>query len=690
MSHAASREIIERVEKLRQVIDDLRYRYHVLDDPEVTDADYDSLMRELVHYEEEYPTLRTPDSPSQRVGGKPLDKFRRIEHATPMLSLNDAFNDEELQQWENRIKRLMPHGHFTYYAEVKMDGLAVSLVYENGVLQTGATRGDGFVGEDITNNIKTIRAIPLKLRETTKTKPYRKGRVEIRGEVYMPRKAFEWLNEARAQENQPLFANPRNASAGAVRQLDPQITASRHLEFMAYQVLAAHSLTFHHGEHDLAQELGFASNGHNKLCKTIDEVLTYWHDFEKERPHLPYQIDGLVVGIDDNNLKQRLGVVGKAPRGMIALKWPAEEVTTIIEEISVNVGRTGALTPVAHLKPVEVAGSTVSRATLHNQNEIDRKDIHIGDTVVIRKAGDVIPEVVKVIPDLRPKDAQKFVMPKHCPICNSPIEQKEGEAVARCSNPTCFSVQRRQLEHFVSKAAFNMEGLGPKILDRFIEEGLIKNFADLFELKQGDVETLERFGEKSAENIIRTIQEHKRVTLARFIYALGIRNVGYETAIDLAEFMAKKLGDRREITQHHGMHQFLHALDTTTEYEWNLIRDIGPVVTMSIYKFFQSKKNQAFIKDLLENGVEIEVPKQTLVHKEGVTGKTFVFTGTLENLTRDEAKEKARALGAELSESVSKSTDYVVVGTEPGSKYDKAQKLGVRVLSERDYLELIK
>lgn len=685
----APKNIIERVAKLRSVIDDLRYRYHVLDDPTVTDADYDSLMRELVGYEEQYPELQTPDSPSQRIGGKPLDKFAQVTHRYPMMSLTDAFNEEEMQAWENRMKRLVPNGDYTYYAEVKMDGLALSLVYENGVLQTGATRGDGTTGEDVTNNIKTIRSIPLRLR-VPKEKHYQgllTGRIEVRGEVYMPRKAFEKLNKERAQQNLPLFANPRNASAGSIRQLDPQITANRQLDFMAYQIIVdepvaqAKILKRHHQEHYLATELGFASNQYNELCVNLDQVLKFWHDFEKKRASLPYQIDGLVVGVDDMRLRHELGVVGKAPRGTIALKWPAEEVTTVVEDITVNVGRTGALTPVAHLRAVEVAGTTVSRATLHNQDEIERKDIRVGDTVVIRKAGDIIPEVVKVIKELRPRGTKAFTMPSTCPICGSPVERKEGEAVIRCTNRECFSVQRRRLEHFVSKAAFDMDGLGPKILDRFIDEGLIKSFADLFELEQGDVEGLERFGEKSAANIIQTIQSHKDITLARFLYALGIRNVGYETAIDLAGFIAPRLeGSTKKLVS---------VLHETSKEGWQSIPDIGPVVAESIAEYFADEQNINFIKELLNKGVVIELPTVRVATKEGVTGKTFVFTGGLETMTRDEAKDKARALGATVSESVSKKTDYVVVGSDPGSKYEKAVQLGVTVLDEPAYLKLI-
>lgn len=671
-----SDELIDRVTKLRTVIDDLRYRYHVLDDPSVTDADYDSLMRELAGYEEQYPDLKTPDSPTQRVGGAPLKKFGQIKHLYPMMSLADAFNAQEMSAWENRLKRLEEKGNFSYYAEIKLDGLAIALVYEAGVLQTGLTRGDGLVGEDVTANIRTIQTIPLRLRSHALVK----GRVEVRGEVYMPKKAFERLNQNRAKENLPLFANPRNAAAGSIRQLDSSVTAERPLEFMAFQVLLGEPgqqtiLPLHSQEHELAMELGFVSNNHNRLCKDLSAVIKYWQQFEVQRVKLPYQIDGLVVGVNDNQLRKRLGFVGKSPRSIIALKWPAEEVTTLVEEITVNVGRTGALTPVAHLRPVEVAGSTVSRATLHNQDEVTRKDIRVGDTVVIRKAGDIIPEVVKVIKELRPKGTSAYKIPANCPICGTPVTRKPNEAVTRCPNKSCFSVQRRNLEHFVSKSAFDMAGIGPKILDRLIDEGLIKNFADLFDLKVGDVEGLERFGEKSAVNIIQTIQSHKQISLARFLYSLGIRNVGYETAIDLANFI--------------GDWDLLSTVTQVTKEEWESLSNIGPVVAENLAKFFREPTNFNLIKDLIANGVKIEKPIKKVVNKDQVTNKIFVFTGTLATMTRDSAKERARNLGGIISESVSRQTDYLVVGSEPGSKLAKANSLGVKVLNEVEYLELI-
>lgn len=679
MSKAIPQAIVERVNRLRAVIDDLRHRYHVLDDPTVSDADYDSLMRQLVEYERQYPALASPDSPSVRVGGRPLDKFRPIKHHYPMLSLTDCFSEQELRAFESRLKRLAPGKNFDYYAEVKLDGLAISLVYEDGLLVYGATRGDGLVGEDVTNNIKTIKTIPLRLRSTKAMT----GRFEVRGEVYMPRRSFDNLNRQRVEQKLPLFANPRNAAAGSIRQLDPAVAASRQLNFMAFQVIGPEKLATHQQEHQLAEALGFISNPYNRLCEDLDEVLAFWRDFEKERVNLPYQIDGLVVGVNDARLREELGVVGKAPRAVVALKWPAEEVVTEIVDITVQVGRTGALTPVAVLKPVEVAGTTVSRATLHNEGEIKRKDIRIGDMVVIRKAGDIIPEVVKVIKELRPTRSRPYRLPDNCPICGQPVRKVEGEAVARCSNAACFSVQRRALQHFVSRSAFDMEGIGPKVLDRLIEEGLIRDFADLFDLKMGDVLGLERFGEKSAANIIQTIAGHKKISLARFLYALGIRNVGYETAINLAAYIAKRWPTRQ-------LAKLPDRLASITAEDWQSIPDVGPIVANKIVKYMGDPGNRQLIKRLIDKGVEVEWPAAAAAGPQSrLAGQTFVFTGTLSGMTRQEAKELARQLGASISESVSQKTDYLVAGEKPGSKYGQAEKLGVKILDQKAFQQLV-
>ncbi len=548
-----------------------------------------------------------------------------------------------------------------YFCELKIDGLAVSLIYEDGVFIRGATRGDGRVGEEVTQNLKTIESIPLKLSKSISC--------EVRGEVYLPIKKFKELNSRYRKEGKALLANPRNAAAGSIRQLDPKITAERQLSFIAWDLLG-NGIETHQQIHQTLQDLGFKIALQNRACKNLDEVEDFKNEVEKSREKLPFQIDGIVVQISDSEIKNSLGFIGKAPRGMIAYKFAPEEATTIVEDIIVNVGRTGVLTPVAVLKPTLVAGSTISRATLHNEDEIRKKDIRIGDTVVIHKAGDVIPEVERVIKELRPKDASEFHFPKTCPKCGGPVSREEGYAAYKCVNKKCFTIQWRSLGHFVSRGAFDMAGLGPKILQKFIEDGLIKDAADLFKLKVGDIEPLERFAEKSAQNIINTIQSHKKVTLARFIYALGIPNVGEETAIDLA----KKF-------------ETVNNLREAGFEEIDAIRDVGGVVAKSIYEWFQDEENINFINRLLNAGITIE---SATIRDKRLVGKTFVLTGALETLTRDEAKEKIRLLGGEISEAVSRSTNYVIAGSEPGEKYDKAKELHVQILSEKEFLDMIK
>jgi len=665
-----------RIEKLRKYIDEMRYQYHVLDNPSITDADWDSLMRELVKLEAEFPEFYDPNSPSQKVGGKPLQKFKNIRHLYPMISLNDAFDEQEMRDWYGRLVRLVggkPIDESGYYCEIKMDGLALSLVYENGALAYALTRGDGVVGEDITNNIKTVRAIPLKLREDSQySEIAKKSRVEIRGEVFMPKASFEALNKERAEKGESLFANPRNAAAGSIRQLDPKITARRNLDFMGYAMLGIPTKT-HEEEHKIIKELGLPTNKYNKFEKDLEGIFSLWHEWEKIRPRLPYQIDGMVVNVNDKKLYEKLGVVGKSPRGAIAFKWPAEEVTTVLEDIKVQVGRTGNLTPVAILKPVEVAGSTVSRATLHNIDEIERKGILIGDTVVVRKAGDVIPEIVKPIEKLRNGKERKFQMPKECPVCGGPVVRNEGEVAYRCTNNKCFTIERRQIEHFVSKSAFDIEGLGPKIIDKLMTEGLIKDAADLFELKVGDLSPLERFAEKSAGNIIESIDSSREISLERFIYALGIPMVGSETAVDIA----KKFGTLKAF------------LDRGRE-DFNLIYGIGEKVADSVYTWISNKKNREYIDRLLANGVKVKNYHSPIVSNL-LTGKSFVVTGTLESMTRDEAHKKIVEYGGKVGSSVTSKTDYLVIGEEPGeNKIIAAKKYGTNQLTEKQFVEMIK
>lgn len=661
-----------RIEKLRKVIDDFRYRYHVLDDPEVKDSDYDSLMRELVGLEKQYPEFLTPDSPSQKIGGQPLDKFKSVAHLTPMLSLGDAFDEKELEDWHQRLVRLTGEDapkKSGYYAEIKMDGLAVSLVYNNGALQYGATRGNGYIGEDITENLKTVRAIPLTLRKESKY--FTTDRVEIRGEVYLSIKSFEALNKIRLTRSEPYFANPRNAAAGSLRQLDPKIAASRNLDFMAYGFLGIKTET-HEQEHEIAKDLGFPTGKYNQFCPNIESIIKLWHEWAKLRPQLPYQIDGMVVNINDEKLFAKLGIVGKSPRGAIAFKWPAEEVTTILEDIKVQVGRTGNLTPVAYLKPVIVAGSTVSRATLHNMDEINRKGILIGDTVVVRKAGDVIPEVVKPIKDLRTGKEKTFMMPTICPICGGKVERAEGEVAYKCANKNCFTVLRRQIGHFVSKPAFDMEGLGPKIIDKLMTEGLIKDAADLLELKVGDLEPLERFAEKSSQNIIDSIKSHKEISLERFIYALGIPLTGIETAEDIA----KKFGT-------------LDKILNANRSALNAIYGIGAKVADAVYVFLSDTKNRDFIERLLSLGIKV-TDYHSPVKANKLGGQSFVITGSLDSITRDDAHKKIIELGGVVGSVVTSKTNYLIVGTDPGeNKIAKAKQFGTKTINEKEFISML-
>lgn len=664
-----------RIEKLKTEINRHRYLYHVLDRQEISDAAQDSLKHELAELETRYPEYITPDSPTQRVGGEALDTFKKVQHPQPMLSLVDAFSAEELFDWEKRNAKLVPGGTtFDYYAEVKMDGLAVTLIYERGVLAQAATRGDGKVGEDITQNIKTIDAIPLKLELENAPREMRAAmlkRLEVRGEVYMTKKVLAELNRGQVKKKLPEFANPRNAAAGSVRQLDPKVTASRKLNFMAYDLVTDVGQTTHQQAHELMKQLGFRAGEYNKHCTDAQAVEAYHEEIGKIRGAMPYWTDGIVVIVNSIKLFKQLGVVGKAPRGALAYKYPAEQATTVVEDIQVQVGRTGALTPVAHLTPVKVAGSTVSRATLHNVDEIERLGVRIGDTVIVQKAGDVIPDIVNVLPNLRTGKEKRFHMPEKCPVCGSKVERRKGEVAFYCTNKTCYAKQQEGLRHFVSKGAFDIDGLGPKILEQLARADLVKNPADLFDLKTTDLEPLERFAEKSADNLVQAIGAAKKVTLARFIFALGIRHVGEETAIDLA--------------QHFGTIQKL--MDATPE-EINSLRDIGDVVAKSIYAFFQDKQNVKLVEKLLRKGVVIahEV-RQT--KKTQLSGKKIVVTGTLDSMSRDEAKSRIRQAGGDWVSSVSKHTEYVVVGADPGSKADRAKKLGITLLDEKEFIKLL-
>jgi DNA ligase (NAD+) len=663
-------EAKKRVLKLREQIEDLRYRYHVENDPRVTDDVYDSLTRELHALEAEHPDLRDPDSPTNRVAGKALDKFKKVTHALPMLSLNDVFSKEELEAWEARILKLLPAGtRPAYFAELKLDGLAVSLVYEEGRFVRGATRGDGKIGEDVTQNLRTIQSIPLRLRGEAPRL------LEVRGEAVLSKKVWTELNRRNEAEGKPLFANTRNAAAGSLRQLDPRLTAERRLDFFAYDIArydGDKELKTHSDKHALLRELGFKVDKEEAKARDLKEVERFVDRIEKLRPDFPYGTDGVVVSIDDLTAQTELGVVGKAPRYMAAYKYPPEKATTVVRNITVNVGRTGALTPLAMFEPTLVAGSTISKATLHNMDQIERLDVRIGDTVIIQKAGDVIPEVVEALPKLRTGKEKKFRMPEQCPVCEGPVVKRTtgsggGSAAYFCANPQCPAKNRRGMQHFVN--VMEIYSVGPKILDRFKEEGLISDAADLFSLAKEDIQSLPGFGEKSAENIVASIRSHTKVPLSRFISALGILHVGEETAADIAE--------------HFGT---LDRLMRASEEEAAAIPQIGPVIAKSIHGFFHQKENAKFIHKLLAQGVQVTPEPRKAAG--ALSGKTFVLTGTLESMSREDAKKRIKAKGGEVTESVSKKTSYVVVGSDPGSKAEKAAKLGVPTLAEEEFLRL--
>lgn len=675
-----------RAKKLREEINDLRYRYHVLDDSRITDEVYDSLTAELRKLEEQFPLLLTTDSPTQRVGGKPLDKFHKVKHTVPMLSLNDASSEEEMREWEARLRRIEPDLNWTYFCELKFDGLAVSLRYENGILKTAATRGDGITGEDVIENLKTVKAVPLRLNlELKYTVHFSKSLrdklskslssqkvIEVRGEALMSKEVFEKLNREQTKKGDSIFANPRNAAAGSIRQLDSKITASRNLDWYAYQLVTDLGQKTHEEEHLMCQMLGFKVHKQSVQTSNLEQIFHFYDRIQKEREKLPFEVDGVVVAVNENDTKQRLGVIGKAPRGAIAFKFPGKRATTVVEEILVQVGRTGKLTPVAKLRPVRVGGVSVSRASLHNQDEIRRLGLKIGDTVVVKRAGDVIPDVEEVLLKLRAGREREFHMPRHCPVCGGRVGKVDGGVDYFCVNPKCFVKTRRGIRHFTSKAAFNIEGLGPKIIDKFADEGLITDASDLFDLKPGDIAALERFAEKSAENIYQAIQKSKEITLSRFIYALGIKHVGEQTAFDLASYFGT-------------LEKLLHA----SLEEINRIENIGDIVARSTHDFFRDKQNQKFIDRLLQKGIKIKSEKTEHKSKK-LKGLKILVTGTLESISREEAKRAVLENGGDWVSSVSKNTDYLVVGENPGSKFQDAEKLGVKTIDEKEFLKMLR
>lgn len=679
----------KRAEKLRKLINHHRYLYHVLDRQEISDEALDSLKKELFDIEQQFPEIITPDSPTQRVGGKSLKEFKKIKHPEQMLSFNDAFDVADMKAWEDRFEKVLPGAKKDgYYCELKIDGLAIELTYKKGALEIGSTRGDGLIGEDVTQNLKTIEAIPLHLLEWAEIEKNLKkdglerfskklekalfGQFIIRGEVFLARKEFENINRLQKKEGLKEYANPRNLAAGSIRQLDPKVTSSRNLDSFAYSIITDVGQKTHEEEHELLKAIGFKINSHNKYEKDLEGVEQFRNRWEKERDKLDYEIDGIVVIINNIHAFKRLGIVGKAPRGAIAYKFSPKEAETLIEDIIIQVGRTGILTPVAKLKPVNIGGTTVSRATLHNLDEIRRLGIKIGDTVIVGRAGDVIPDIKKVLIELRTGKEKEFHMPKRCPVCEEPVQKIEGQVAFKCVNKNCPAIKREAIYHFVSKKAFDIEGIGPKIIDQLMDAAIIHDAADLFMLKKEDLLNLDRFAEKSADNIINAVQKKKNVTLYKFIYALGIDHVGEETAFLLAKKL-KKMDNIRNASLE----------------ELRSVPDIGPIVAESIYSWFQKKYNQNIINKFGKAGVKI-LEEKTSAKSEKLAGKIFVLTGTLEALGRDEAKDRVRELGGDVSSSVSKNTDYAVVGSEPGSKYDEAMKLGVKVIDEKKFLKMLK
>jgi DNA ligase (NAD+) len=664
-------DVVSRLQKLREEINYHNYRYYVLDDPVVSDSEFDRLLQELQRLEEEHPEQVTPDSPSQRVGAPPLDKFETVPHRQPMLSLEDAFSEGEALEFEARVKRfLRMAGYFEYVAEPKMDGCAVELVYEGGRLVVGSTRGDGYKGENVTQNLKTIHTIPLQVLEREEPAP---ELLEVRGEVYMDLDEFKKFNAERLAQGEPAFANPRNAAAGSLRQLDPNVTAVRPLKIYHYGVGEVRGRTFasHWEILQTLKKWGFRVNPLIEKVQGMAAAVDYHHRLERQRHGLPYEIDGVVIKVDSLALQERLGTKARSPRWALAYKFAPTQATTRVREIRVNVGRTGAVTPMAVMEPVEVGGVTVSRATLHNEDEVARKDVRVGDTVLVQRAGDVIPEVVKVIIEERPADAVPFKMPGVCPVCDTPLVRPPGEKVTRCPNPDCFGALTRGLMHFAGKGAMDIDGLGEKIILQLVNAGLVKDVSDLYNLTEDDLIPLERFAEKSAQNIIGAIKGSKHPPFWRLINALGIRFVGEATA--------------RLLAQHfHDLDSLMHA----SKEELLHVEGVGEQVAASIREFCEQPRNLELLARLRAAGVKEKPPESPAAGP--LAGKTFVFTGGLEHRSREEAKALVAARGAKVSSSVSAKTDYVVAGRDPGSKYAKARDLGVAVLSEAEFEELVR
>ena len=665
-----SADIEKTIEKLRDEIRYHEYRYYVLNDPEISDAKFDELMRQLQELEQQHPELITPDSPTQRVGGKPAEEFAKVRHSAPMLSLDNTYSVDELRDFDRRVRELSGRERVAYVAELKLDGLSMALTYEEGVLMRGLTRGDGITGEDVTQNVKTIRSVPLKIDSKKLEVIGRPRKFEVRGEVIMTRKAFREANEQREKNGEPLFANPRNAAAGTIRQLDPRIVASRNLDMFIYYLLVSGRPPLKTQWEVLGalKQMGFKVNPYSHLVKSFDELIAYIQEMEHVREKLEYEIDGVVVKVNEIALWEELGMTAKSPRWAIAYKYPAQQETTVVKDIRVQVGRTGTLTPVADLEPVNIGGVTVSHATLHNMDEIDRLGVRIGDTVLVQRAGEVIPQVLKVTKHA--PDGREFRMPKHCPVCGGDVVRDEGEVAYRCVNSACPAQLKESLLHFASRRAMNINGLGESLVDQLVDQGLVHDVADLYSLTEEQLMSLERMGTKSAQNLLSEIEKSKSNELARVIYAIGIRFVGERTAQLLAD--------------HFGS---LDRLERATAEELYEVEEIGPKVAQSIVEFFREKRNRDVIEKLRKAGLQFEQKKR----KKGgpLEGRQFVLTGTLPNLSREEATRMIEEAGGRVTGSVSRKTDYVVVGADPGSKLDKARSLGVRTIDETGLRKLL-
>jgi DNA ligase (NAD+) len=664
-------QALKRVTELRDLIEYHNRRYYQLDDPEISDFDYDKLMRELADLEERFPDIDRTASPTQRVGASPLEKFGTVTHLTPMLSLGNAFSEEEVSEFDERVRRLLgDKAELDFVAEPKIDGVAVNLIYEKGVFRVGATRGDGFTGEDVTQNLRTIRSLPLKMRPRDPDPV--PDRIEIRGEVYLEKEAFRKLNERRVEQGESAFANPRNAAAGSLRQLDPRITAKRPLRLFCYGVgsIEGRSFTTHWDTLQSLRDWGFPTNPDIRLARDVQACVGYYRHIESIRGKLPYEIDGIVLKVNSLSLQDRLGMVSRSPRWAVAVKFAPTQATTVIEDIVIGVGRTGVLTPVAVMKPVQVGGVTVSRATLHNEDEVAKKDVRIGDTVIVQRAGDVIPEVVKVVEARRTGKETPFRMPVTCPVCGSKVVRLEGEVAHRCIDLTCPAQIRENIIHFVSRGGMDIEGLGDKIVSQLLDAGLIRDPADLYDITKGQLLDLERFADKSADNLIQAISRSKQPPLDRLLFALGIRHVGEY----VAKILARKFGS-------------VEKIEAASQEELTAIEGIGPTIAESIYRFFHEPHNLKILRKLERSGVRPFAEKHAT--STALAGKTFVFTGSLKGFSREKAKELVSALGAAATSSVSKKTDYVVAGEDPGSKYEKAKSLGVPILDEEGFLKLI-